>query len=56
MTLHLPEVWIWDFWFAQDGADCHSFYLQAPRSLGDPEQGHWKVRIGHAVSQYLIDW
>jgi len=56
MTLHLPEDWVWDFWFAQDGADYHIFYLQAPRSLGDPELRHWNVRIGHAVSQDIIDW
>lgn len=32
------------------------FYLQAPRSIGDPEQRHWNVSIGHAVSTDLSRW
>ena len=56
MMLRLPDKWIWDFWLAQDGADYHVFYLQAPRSLGDPDLRHWNVSIGHAVSQDLRDW
>lgn len=54
--LRLTENWLWDFWFAQDGADTHVFYLQAPRSLGDPDLRHWNVTIGHAVSQDLTHW
>ena len=53
MTLRLPEHWIWDFWFAQDGDDVHVFYLQAPRSLGDPELRHHNASVGHAVSRDL---
>jgi len=56
MTLHLPDKWIWDFWLAQDGRGYHVFYLQAPRSLGDPDLRHWNVSVGHAVSQDLRDW
>ena len=56
MTLRLADKWIWDFWLARDGADYHVFYLQAPRSLGDPELRHWNVSIGHAVSRDLRDW
>jgi len=56
MTLHLADKWIWDFWFVQDGPDYHVFFLQAPRSLGDPELRHWNVSIGHAVSRDLRDW
>ncbi len=56
MTLRLTDKWIWDFWLAQDGIDYHIFYLQAPRSLGDPDLRHWNVSIGHAVSQDLRDW
>lgn len=56
MTLHLADRWIWDFWLAQDGRDYHAFYLQAPRSLGDPELRHWNASIGHAVSRDLRDW
>jgi beta-fructofuranosidase len=56
MTLRLADKWIWDFWLAQDGLDYHVFYLQAPRSLGDPDLRHWNVSIGHAVSRDLRDW
>ena len=56
MTLRLADKWVWDFWFAQDGADYHVFYLQAPRSLGDPELRHWNVSVGHAVSDNLREW
>ncbi len=56
MTLRLADRWIWDFWLARDGPHYHVFYLQAPRSLGDPELRHWHVSIGHAVSQDLRHW
>lgn len=55
-TLRLADKWVWDFWFAQDGADYHLFYLQASRDLLDPEQRHWNVSIGHSVSQDLFYW
>jgi beta-fructofuranosidase len=32
------------------------FYLQAPRSLGDPELRHHNASIGHAVSSDLRSW
>jgi len=56
VTLRLPDRWLWDFWFARDGADVHVFYLQAPRALGDPELRHVNATIGHAVSRDLRDW
>jgi beta-fructofuranosidase len=56
MTLRLAERWLWDFWFAQEGGDVHVFYLQAPRSLGDPELRHHSATIGHAVSRDLRVW
>ncbi len=56
MSLRLPDKWLWDFWLTRDGPDYHVFYLQAPRSLGDPDLRHWNVSIGHAVSQNLHDW
>lgn len=54
--LRLDDRWLWDFWFAQDGADYHVFYLQAPRSLGDADARHWNATIGHAVSRDLRRW
>jgi len=56
MVLRLPDKWVWDFWFAQDGANYHIFYLQAPHSIGDESLRHWHTSIGHAVSQDLIHW
>lgn len=63
MTLALTDKWVWDFWMIQDepaerGAQglFHIFYLQAPKSLGDPDLRHWNVSIGHAVSSDLTNW
>jgi beta-fructofuranosidase len=56
MGLALPEHWIWDFWFADDGERHHVFFLQAPKSIGDPQQRHWHASIGHAVSTDLQHW
>ncbi|WP_217924180.1 hypothetical protein [Miltoncostaea oceani] len=56
MTLRLPDRWIWDFWTVDEGARIHVFYLQAPRSLGDPDLRHWNVTIGHATSPDLRRW
>jgi beta-fructofuranosidase len=56
MGLALPEYWIWDFWFADDGERHHVFFLRAPKSIGDPQQRHWNASIGHAVSTDLRHW
>jgi beta-fructofuranosidase len=56
MTLMLKDKWIWDFWHVRSGADYHFFYLQSPRSIGNPELRHWNVSIGHAVTQDLQHW
>ena len=56
MTLRLPDKWVWDFWLVRDGRDYHAFYLQAPRSLGDPELRHLNASIGHATSKDLRHW
>lgn len=56
MTLRLPGTWIWDFWLARDRDQHHVFYLQAPRSLGDPALRHHHATIGHAVSADLRSW
>jgi beta-fructofuranosidase len=56
MSLHLPDKWVWDFWFARQGEYTHIFYLQAPRRLKDPEIRHWNASIGHARSLDLKNW
>ncbi len=56
MALRLPGRWVWDFWPARRGPEHHLFYLQAPRSLRDPELRHHHASIGHAVSADLRSW
>ncbi len=56
MTLRITDKWIWDFWIVTDNDDYHIFYLQAPKSLDNPEKRHWHVSIGHAVSTDLLKW
>jgi beta-fructofuranosidase len=54
-VLSLRDHWLWDFWVADDGTAYHAFFLKAAR-VGDPEQRHWNLRIGHAVSTDLRGW
>lgn len=54
--LELDDHWVWDSWIADDGEAFHLFYLQAPRSLGDPGLRHLAATIGHARSVDLVDW
>lgn len=54
--LALADKWLWDFWLAQDGATWHMFFLQADKSLGNPDLRHWNVSVGHAISDNLCDW
>ena len=56
MTLRLPDKWVWDFWLVRDGTDYHAFYLQAPRSLSNPDLRHLNASVGHAVSRDLRHW
>lgn len=56
MSLSIPGRWIWDFWLARDGTDWHVFFLQAPKSLGDPDRRHRNATIGHARSEDLRRW
>lgn len=52
----LPDSWVWDFWFADDGDRYHLFFLYASRALHDPEARHYRASIGHAVSSDLVHW
>lgn len=54
--LSLDDKWLWDSWYVHDGDLWHAFYLQAPKSIGDPEQRHWNVSYGHATSRDLVNW
>ncbi|WP_137844273.1 family 43 glycosylhydrolase [Microbacterium sp. 2FI] len=52
----LPDSWVWDFWFADDGERYHLYFLYASRALHDPEARHYRASIGHAVSTDLVEW
>ncbi|GAD57676.1 sucrose-6-phosphate hydrolase [Limimaricola cinnabarinus] len=56
MPLSLDDKWIWDSWYAHDGERWHGYFLQADKSLGDPDLRHFNVSQGHAVSDDLINW
>ncbi|MCI0156484.1 glycosyl hydrolase family 32 [Leifsonia shinshuensis] len=56
MAFSKDGYWVWDFWLADDGENYHLYYLHAPTSLGDPDLRHRNARIGHAVSDDLVDW
>ena len=54
--LRLPDSWVWDFWFADDGEQHHLFFLYASRALHDPDRRHLRASVGHAVSTDLSTW
>jgi beta-fructofuranosidase len=56
MGHRLAEHWIWDFWTVTHDDLVHAFFLQAPRSLADPELRHHNATIGHATSRDLRTW
>jgi beta-fructofuranosidase len=56
MVIALDNKWIWDSWYVHDGIRWHGFFLQADKSLGNPDLRHLNVTQGHAVSEDLVDW
>ena len=56
MVLALKDKWIWDSWYAHDGERWHGYFLQADKTLGDPDLRHFNVSQGHAVSDDLVNW
>jgi beta-fructofuranosidase len=54
--LHIDSHWVWDSWYIAAKQHHHVFYLQAPRSLGDPHARHHAASIGHATSIDLVEW
>ena len=56
------EHYLWDFWLVSPDewrdarALYHLYYLQAPRSLHDPDLRHRVATVGHAVSPDLRRW
>lgn len=56
MVIAIEGKWLWDSWYAHDGKRWHGYFLQADRSLGDPDLRHFNVTQGHATSEDLITW
>jgi beta-fructofuranosidase len=56
MAITLPDKWIWDSWYVHDGQRWHGFFLQANKSIQDPDLRHWNVTQGHAISDDLHNW
>lgn len=56
MVISVNDKWVWDSWYARDGDTWHAYFLQADKSLGDPDLRHWHVSQGHAISKDLINW
>ncbi|MEZ5722332.1 MAG: hypothetical protein R3D59_12310 [Paracoccaceae bacterium] len=54
MVIALEKQWIWDSWYAHDGARWHGFFLKADKSLINPDLRHFNVTCGHAVSDDLV--
>ncbi|WP_348788880.1 glycosyl hydrolase family 32 [Leifsonia sp. NPDC080035] len=52
----LPDSYVWDFWFADDGDQYHLFFLYASKALQNPDARHHRASIGHAVSRDLRSW
>lgn len=52
----LPDSWVWDYWFADDGERYHLFFLYASRALHNPDDRHYRASVGHAVSTDLEHW
>jgi beta-fructofuranosidase len=56
MVIAIKDKWIWDSWYAKDGDTYHGFFLQADKSLIDPDLRHFNVSQGHAISTDLTNW
>lgn len=56
MVLALKDKWVWDSWYVHTDGIWHAFFLQADKSIGDPELRHWNASYGHATSRDLSSW
>ncbi|RLC34709.1 MAG: glycosyl hydrolase family 32, partial [Candidatus Nealsonbacteria bacterium] len=48
--------YMWDFWLVKKKDLYHIYYLQAPRSIQNPDVRHSVASVGHAVSKDLEIW
>jgi beta-fructofuranosidase len=56
MPFALTDRWVWDSWVAVHDDEYHLYFLNAPKSLRDPDLRHRHATIGHAVSRDLSTW
>ena len=56
MSFKHKDLWFWDSWYVQDGDIWHGYFLQAPKSLIDPDARHLNATQRHAVSKDLTNW
>jgi beta-fructofuranosidase len=56
MAHSIVDRWLWDSWYARDGDVFHGYFLQAPKSLIDPDARHMNATQRHAVSRDLVHW
>lgn len=56
MSFKHNDLWFWDSWYVQDGDIWHGYFLQAPKSLIDPDARHLNATQRHAVSRDLTNW
>ena len=56
MVHAIADKWLWDSWYAKDGDTFHGYFLQAPKSLIDPDARHLNATQRHAVSKDLVTW
>ncbi|NEY89314.1 glycoside hydrolase family protein [Tabrizicola oligotrophica] len=56
MAHKIADRWMWDSWYAKDGDTFHGYFLQAPKSLIDPDLRHMNATQRHAVSKDLVNW
>ncbi|OYX17988.1 MAG: levansucrase, partial [Rhodobacterales bacterium 32-66-9] len=56
MSFKHKDLWFWDSWYVQDGDTWHGYFLQAPKSLIDPDARHLNATQRHAVSTDLVTW
>ena len=54
--IKLKEKWLWDFWISNDNEIWYCYFLQADKSLKDPDLRHNNVTHGLATSKDLINW
>ena len=54
--IKLKDKWIWDFWLSYDNDIWYCYFLQADKSLKDPDLRHNNVTHGLATSKDLINW